>query len=69
MAADFMIADKFCFRKFAITSNIGDPFNLGGPKRLRSVRMVRGLENNVFNLVGCSAASESPLRGSKRESL
>ena len=46
MAADFMLAEKFCFRKFDITSNIGDPFNLGG------------LENNVFNLAGCSALTD-----------
>lgn len=39
IAADFMIVEKFCFRKFDITSNIKDPFELGG------------LDNNVLNLV------------------
>lgn len=39
IAADFMLAEKFCFRKFDITSNIKDPFELGG------------LDNNVINLV------------------
>lgn len=39
IAADFMLAEKFCFRNFDITSKISDPFNLGG------------LDNNALNLV------------------
>jgi len=39
IAADFMIADKFCFRNFSITNKISDPIDLGG------------LDNNAWNIV------------------
>jgi len=39
IAADFMLADKFCFRNFSITSKISDPIDLGG------------LDNDAWNIV------------------
>ncbi|CAE7200401.1 unnamed protein product [Symbiodinium sp. CCMP2592] len=39
IAADFMIADKFCFRNFSITNKISDPIDLGG------------LDNSAWNIV------------------
>merc|ERR1712113_908001 len=36
---DFMLSEKFCFRRFSIADSIGAPYELGG------------LENNALNIV------------------